>query len=207
MLCHIDKIKILLVLILCLSFFGFNGCSHIKTTSNQETTISEWLIYKVNTGNKKDFTTALFLLSHLSLNSHEIEQLDNIYKREKDSVKKLFIVYTLYQRTMEQKYENSFIALYPVGKQQKAVWDISRHKTDYINVSSPLQKRLATFAITNKAAFQKLLSAYKFADGADGDSLSAQIAKIYKYNPDFVLEELHKKNIDLSEFGINKIER
>jgi len=189
---------------LCVSACAFviiGGC-HANKTNMNDISISEYLIQKVEKGNQNDFTTSLFLLSHLSLNENDIMKLNLMYQNEQDPIKKLFIVYTLYQRTMEKKYENDFIKLYPIGEQQKLIWKLSKYESQYISVSSPLQQRLADFAVTNKEAFSKLLSGYKYADGSDGDSLSDQIANIYKYNQEYVLEELKKNNIDLSEFGI-----
>jgi hypothetical protein len=189
---------------LCVSacvFVIIGGC-HTKKTNMNDISISEYLIQKVEKGNQNDFTTALFLLSHLSLNKNDIMKLNLMYQNEQDPIKKLFIVYTLYQRTMEKNYENVFIKLYPIGEQQKLIWKLSKYESQYISVSSPLQQRLADFAVTNKEAFSKLLTGYKYADGSDGDGLSDQIANIYKYNQEYVLEELKKNNIDLSEFGI-----
>lgn len=189
---------------LCVSacVFAIIGGCHTNKTNMNDISISEYLIQKVEKGNQNDFTTALFLLSHLSLNENDIMKLNLMYQNEQDPIKKLFIVYTLYQRTMEKNYENDFIKLFPRGEQQKIIWKLSKYESQYISVSSPLQQRLADFAVTNKEAFSKLLSGYKYADGSDGDSLSDQIANIYKYNQEYVLEELKKNNIDLSEFGI-----
>jgi len=192
--------KIFVICGCCLLFVSVGG--HCQVSNENTITISEYLIQKVNKGTDNDFTTSLLLLSHLSLDDSGIVSLDSIYRKEKDPIKKLFILFTLYQRTQEKKYENDFVELYPVGKQQRHIWKISRYKTEYINVSSPLQQRLADFAITNKIALKKLLSGYEFADGADGDSLSDQIIHIYKDNPDYVLKELQKNNINLSELGI-----
>lgn|GEM_PF-5241054 len=193
--------KISVICSCCLFFVPIVG-GYCQVNNDNTITIAEYLIQKVNKGTDNNFTTSLLLLSHLSLADTDIMKLDSIYKKEKDPIKKLFIVFTLYQRTQEKNYENDFVELYPVGKQQRHIWKISRYETEYINVSSPLQQRLADFAITNKIALEKLLSGYEFADGADGDSLSDQIIHIYKENPDYVLKELQKKNIDLSELGI-----
>ncbi|VFQ44165.1 hypothetical protein [Desulfoluna butyratoxydans] len=170
--------------------------------SDNTNTISEYLIQKVNDCTDSDFTTSLFLLSHLTLTENNIRVLSSIYKREKDPIRKVFIAFTLYERTLEKRYENDFIKLYPVGEQQRRIWKISRYKTDYVNVSSPLQRRLANFAITNQIALKKLLSGYEFSDGADRESLSDQILQIYKSNPDYIVRELHQHNIELSELGI-----
>ena len=194
--------KTIVICACCLFVISVDGYCQTNNTNKTSITIPEYLIQKVDKGNHDDFATSLFLLSHLSLNNKNIASLDSIYRKEKDPIKKLFIVFTLYQRTQEKKYENDFVELYPIGEQQRHIWKISRYETEYVNVSSPLQQRLADFAITNKKAFKKLLSGYEFADGADGDSLSDQITNIYKYNPDYVLKELKKNNIDLSEFGI-----
>jgi hypothetical protein len=176
-----------------------NGC---YLNCNKNPTISEYLIHHIESGNENEFTTSVLLLSHLSLNDKDIKTLDHIYTIEQDPIKKLFVLYALYQRTQEKKYEDLFISLYPIGEHQKPIWSRSRSGTDYVNVSSPLQQQLASFAIDNKEAFKKLISAWKYADGADGDSLTDQIANVYKYHPEYVLEELKKNNINFNELGI-----
>jgi len=193
-----SKLSIVVFCIFCIS-----ANSNCKTnTINESDLISEYLIQKVKTGNRNDATTALFLLSHLVLYETDVAKLDTMYQNEQDTIKKILFAYTLFQRTQEEKYKTEFINLYPEGKQQKLIWELSRHETTYATASSPLQKELAYFAMTDENAFKKLLSGYKFADGANGDALYEQIAHVYKYNQDLVLKELKRNNIDPLEFGI-----
>lgn len=187
----------LLVLIL---FFCLVGCSEGK----KELTIQQYLINKTSSNNVSEANTALFLLADIVLYEKNIQQIKSLYNKESNPEKKLLIAYVLYQRTQEQKYENDFVSLYPTGAKQKAIWDMARQKTDYINISSPLQQRLASFAYMNEKAFDKLLSGYEFADGADAEFLSDQIINIHNNNSEYALKKLKQNDIPLHELGIEE---
>ena len=176
------------------------GCS-LRHSKAYPPPITQRLIDDVALGDENTANTALLLLSHIALDDEAIKSLNEIYAQEPPLLKKLLLVYTLYNRTQEIKYFNDFIELYPAGEEQSAVWDL-RGKTDYVHVTSPLQEQLSYFALLDDSAFKKLLSGYKFADGADAESLVDQITRIYEVKPDLVLDELKRENIEI--MGINK---
>ncbi len=162
--------------------------------------VSSILIDKIN--HEKDGYTSLFLLSHISLSDADVKNIINYYNEETNLTKKLHIVYVLAARTQENKYIDEFIELYPSGANQAIVWNTSRDSSDYICVSSPLQNRLAIYAMSNDKALSKLIEGSKYADGADKESLIENIYKIYERFPEKVLRELKTNNINLSMYGI-----
>lgn len=192
----------LAIIVFCIFCISANSNCKTNTINKNNLTISGYLIQKVKTGNGNDSATALFLLSHLVLDDTDAAKLDAMYQNEQDPIKKILFAYTLFQRTQEEKYKTGFINLYPAGEQQKLIWKLSRYETAYATASSPLQQELAYFAMTDENALKKLLSGYKFADGANGDALYEQLANVYKYNPELVLKELKRNHIDPLELGI-----
>ncbi|MCP3873588.1 MAG: hypothetical protein GY699_10600 [Desulfobacteraceae bacterium] len=188
-----------LMVIACSIMIFFSGCY----SKNSNTSLSQELINRINSTDAIESNTALLLLPHIALTGEDINHITQLYYKEKDLIKKLFLAYVLSVRTQEQKYVNAFIELYPLGKAQKPIWHIVQNETDYINVASPLQSQLATYAMYDSKALRKLVSGYKFADGANAEMLSTQLIGIYKKHPIKILKELKNNNIPPSRIGIN----
>lgn len=173
-------IKRLTITVCLLLSFVVNGpCNE----NCDQLTISQYLINKIHLVNENESYTAILLLSHVALEEKSYRQLADMHEKEKSRMKKLFIAYTLSVRTQEPKYTNSFIDLYPVGKDQQKIWRLSQN-LNYIAITTPLQKRLAGFAPENEKALWKLLSSYDFADGANLTALLSQLFDLYKRFPE-----------------------
>ena len=185
------KIRLLLIIL----FFFSIGCA------SNTPRIQDYLLDRAVSEDEKDANTALFLLSDVRLYNQDFKTLKELFDKEEDPTKKLIYAYVLAKRSAEERYDNAFIDLYPTGKDQIKIWEI-RQKTDFIHVTSPLQKRLGYLASTNEKALAKLLSGYDFADGADAESLHGRIYEIYKHKPKYLLRMLEKYKLKIE--GINR---
>lgn len=125
-----------------------------------------------------------FLLSNLILNESQISLLEkSISSESDDSIRNLLTLHLLWIQTQEDKFKIEFIKKYPVSD-KLVILNNEIVKTDYRIASSPLQNTLASFAVDNKNALEKLINSIPFVDGANADVLYDLLRNIYNMNED-----------------------
>jgi hypothetical protein len=144
--------------------------------------------------------TALFLLAHTSMTERENAQFVAEFNGTKDPMRRLALAYVITVRFQSRQYEDAFVDLYPVGRDQARVWDLP---TSYVEVPSPLERHLAFVAKTNPRALEKLVSGVPFADGAHAEFLVEELRRIGRYQPQLVREALQRANVPPSRIGLS----
>lgn len=134
--------------------------------------------------------TATILIGELPIDETDLRNLSRIYEKESEKFDRLLLAYVLAKRTQEQRYLDSFVSLYPKGKDQERIWNLQTEGGYPMGLISPLQSYLAELAKTDDQALKQLASGLPYADGAHAESLADQLAELYLYQQDRVLKTL-----------------
>lgn len=195
------KIKILpIILMIPAVVVCFSACGRPDVRADEP--IAAFLIGKIGSTDDAESYTAMLLLANIALTDSDINRIRHMYMSETNSLRRLHMAYILAARTQEKQYVDDFIELYPSGKEQVLVWRAFREKSDLIGVSSPLQDRLAMYAMFDDEALAKLIEGYEYADGADREIIASHITSVYEHHPLKVINQLKKSGTDLSRYGI-----
>jgi hypothetical protein len=151
------------------------------------------LIETLNSDAPGEYSTAAFLLGQLDLDPASLARLESNYSHTSNPLRKLLIAYVLSTRLSGPQWDQTFIDLYPQGREQTAIWDLPTH---YASLTSPLQEHLAFLVSRNSKALQKLVSGLPYADGVHLSLLKQRIVDINKSSPGAVADALKSAGLD-----------